>query len=303
MGAPKGHVVLMVYGLVEVRNALVLKKPYPKYQVTHLFNILGNIYCSPLNPPVHGELIYATEKGRINSTGESFYTGTLAEVQCEIGYNLKGDNLIVCLKDGTWDNHLPNCVLDENVHPTVFPIYQKRLPDKTFWQNFHNFLFFGCQPADSTKISIFCDQYDPKLKDLSTIEPLDRLNLTNVDQKLLDSLQRTLASINFHTIDMNNFFQYVMYQNETAIPDKFDESVENSLQLTICFYIDMFIVDPGMNSQENSETTRKILQALVAVVQPAYESFYKNNVTVSTRKPLNAIQAIIASKERERNNM
>lgn len=265
---------------------------------THISTFPGTLYCSKLITPAHSTLVYATEKGHISNASSFFHTGTLAEVQCENGYHPSGDNLITCLKDATWDNTLPECIVDEVTIPN-FPIFHRQVPDRLFWRNLHTYLFFGCVPEITLKRSILCDNYNSNLTDLSTLTTLDSIILNDADHKLLDLFQRTIASINFHIIDINNFFQYILYQNETDIEDRFDATIENALRITLCFYMTMFDKDPSETEDDIPGIVKRLRRSLFLVVQPIYEKFLEDSAILS-RKPMNAIQAIIASKEREK---
>lgn len=248
----------------------------------------SKLYCTKLEAPLHGSLIYATEKGQLKTETKEFHTGTLAEVQCDVKYHPNKENLIACQTDGTWDNPLPECIPDEGAII---------VPDRLFYRNLHTYLLFGCSPKNAKERSILCERYDSNLTDLTTLATLD--NILDVDQKLFDLFQQTLAAKNFQTININNFFEFILYQNQGG--EKFEESVEDSFRLTLCFYMTMLDVEPG-EDEELLELGKKLRESLTLIVQPVFDKFLQDNeppTTTSTKRP-GGIRAMIASKEREK---
>lgn len=248
----------------------------------------------------------------------NFQSGTFAEIQCNNGMYPNGDNLIICLKDGTWDSDPPECIKedktinDSETSTTTKSVIKLLRPDRTFWKNFHSYLFYGCQPAEKTKRSMLCDRYSSNLTDLtSMIEYNAGFSLTFEHQQLLDLFQKTLASINFGIIDISNFIQFILYQNETEPEDHFDSNIENSCRLMLCYYIHTIAVEEdskirtntNANESEPYELEDKIKRSLRQIVQPVFEKFLQPiDSNDPSSRPLinNAIQSIIAAKEREK---
>lgn len=296
----------------------------------------SRVYCSPIQLNSNSVVIYATEKGRLSANTTSFRSGTLAEIQCAEGTYPSGENLITCLKDGTWDNEAPECLEEtktcsercevelEAAAGTTIPtlsvealsIKQLR-PDRTFWKNLHSYLFFGCSPAEKTKRSLLCDRYNSNLTDLTTLTSTlssSTIRFSHGDQQLLNLFQQTLASINFPNIDTNNFFTFILYQNETEPDDQFDAATESSIRLMLCFYLHMLSFEEdskqqGSASESSSASVEigtedvgeKIKRLLRQIVQPVFEKFLEpmDQREVTTRRSLNAVQALIASKVRD----
>lgn len=164
--------------------------------------------------------------------------------------------------------------------------------------------------ATQVKRSSLCDKYPSTLTDLNDLEADINLGVQNTDQKLIDLFESTLASINFHTIDIGNLFDYILYQNETELEDKFDRNMEDSFRLTLCFYMNILSSetpilvdtdsDSGLDYDSAEDIGRKIIRLLRKIVQPAFVKFVEMEEEETTSKrPLIGLQALIASKESE----
>jgi hypothetical protein len=70
--------------------------------------------CVPLQPPLHGEVVFLPSPG---STGDEsvggdtvlLSSGTRAEFSCHEGYQLFGSGNAVCLQNQSWDGVAPQC--------------------------------------------------------------------------------------------------------------------------------------------------------------------------------------------------
>lgn len=240
------------------------------------------------------------------------------------GTHPNGDNLITCLNDGSWDNDPPECVPEKisaeiiEVEEIVFTetttpvtVIVRTVPDKAFWKSLHTYLFFGCH--DSSKRSSLCDKYASNLTDLNNLEADTSPGIQNTDQKLIDLFESTLASINFHTIDIGNLFDYILYQNEIDEEDKLDKIMEDSFRLTLCFYMNILssekpilvdtdndgAVSEGQALDSAEDIGRKIIRLLRIIVQPAFVKFVEMQEEMTSKKPLIGLQALIASRESE----
>lgn len=69
----------------------------------------GLIHCQPLEPPLNGILVYASEHGRIDSKA-IHPMGTFVEVHCINGTVVKGEGFLSCIDIGIWDFPVPQCV-------------------------------------------------------------------------------------------------------------------------------------------------------------------------------------------------
>lgn len=197
---------------------------------------------------------------------------------------------------------------------------QKPFPDKVFWKSLHSYLFFGCN--DTNKRSPLCQQYPSNLTDLNNIETTSSQGIQNTDQKLIDLFEATLASLNFHSIDIGTLFDYILYQNETDEEDKFDKSMEDSFRLTLCFYINILSSEKSILKERESESEsmeggsmeydsaedvgRRIIRLLKKIVYPAFTKFIEDEtnkedkmVEVTTERKMLGLHALIASKESE----
>lgn len=281
----------------------------------------SHVSCPKIQLNPNSIVIYATEKGRLPLNLTTFKSGTLAEIQCNENTSPIGENLITCLKDGTWDNGPPECLLltKQRVEDKLLTktSIQSIRPDKTFWVNLHSYLFFGCSPTEKTKRSLLCDHYNSNFTDLTTLSTIIRgqsLTFSSHDHQLLELLHKTLASIYFPSIDLSNFFHFILYQNETnnELEPKLDESTENSFRLMLCFYIYALSFD-DLEEQTDKEpsfkfmhvnyddTGVKIKQLLRQIVQQMFVKFLQPTETIikAEKQPSNAIQVMIASKKRE----
>lgn len=292
---------------------------------SYLHIISGKHFCEPITVPAHSAVIYATEKGTIDDKNVTeFRTGTLAEIQCMNGTHPDGDNLITCLNDGTWDNNPPECIVEkvsaelievEEIVITETPIpvivSPKRVPDRAFWKSLHSFLFFGCGD-DVSKRSLLCDNYPSNLTDLNNYEVDTNHGIQNTDLKLVDLFERTLASVDFPTVDVGTLFEYILYQNETSEEDKMDKNMEDSFRLTLCFYMNILSSESPllleteastsegssmMESDEKEDVGRKIIRLIRKIVQPAFEKLVQKEGSTTTEKSLTGLYALLASKE------
>ena len=69
------------------------------------------------------------EKG--NVTGTDAHFGSIIEVKCDIGYDLRGDSRLVCQADGQWSGN-PTCI-------------SKGIRFHLHVHNIYNYIVLGCK--------------------------------------------------------------------------------------------------------------------------------------------------------------
>ncbi|XP_062536901.1 sushi, von Willebrand factor type A, EGF and pentraxin domain-containing protein 1-like [Armigeres subalbatus] len=288
---------------------------------------ISMVKCPALSAFDGAYIIYATESGVLNQLHDNYAVGTLAEVQCNEGYSMNGENLLTCLDTGFWDLVVPECTVDgvditteiittpnEIMPKTPNIIKFNRKPDIRFWKQLRDYLFYGCMPLDSRKISAFCQKPNASqanLTDLSTFDLPVSQDYQNMDVKLLERLAKTTKPD--ADLRLENLMDYILYG--TKVPDskflRLTKETENAYRFVTCLFIDIIMMDRevtfddeiflDINSREN--TNDKIKSLLKNVVQPIYETLQKEQDEIRQQEmenQRNALKKIIALAEAER---
>lgn len=74
------------------------------------FDIAGHIHCDGIEPSQNMQIMYANERGQIESTGEKYPLGTFVEITCLNASFINGESFLTCLDTGLWDYPVARCV-------------------------------------------------------------------------------------------------------------------------------------------------------------------------------------------------
>ncbi|XP_055587381.1 sushi, von Willebrand factor type A, EGF and pentraxin domain-containing protein 1-like [Uranotaenia lowii] len=271
-------------------------------------------------------LTYASEKGVLSETFESYAVGTLVEVKCDDQYYLEGENLLTCLDTAAWDEDLPQCipvsaissttdmaeVTSSEKVPRIIKI--NRRPDVRFWKQLKDYYFYGCDSQDTRKVSVICHRPETnttRFRDLTAFSLSTSGDYQNMDSKFLGRLQKTVQPV--ANLSLENLFDYIIYgkTDPDDISDKLTDAEEDSYRFVLCLYIDIIMMDRevnfddeivlDINSREN--TNDKIKSLLKNIVQPVYEAHVRDQEEDRQRElenQRNALKKILALAEVER---
>ncbi|XP_055523737.1 sushi, von Willebrand factor type A, EGF and pentraxin domain-containing protein 1-like [Wyeomyia smithii] len=288
---------------------------------------ISAVKCPSLETSEKIIVIYASERGVLRQSFTSYAVGTLAEVKCADSFYLDGENLLTCLDTGNWDLAIPRCIArgpeetttelvsrlpnEKSKTPNIIKI--NRRTDVRFWKQLKDYLFYGCKPVDSKKISHFCLRTDsfPELDDLTTFElPVSSSEYQNMDHKLLEKLEKTTKPEG--TLRVNNFLNFILYGTTESSQNisRMSRDTENAYRFIICLFIDIIMMDRevsldqeivvDINTREN--TNEKIKSLLKNVVQPIYEIHVREQEEGRQREAenqRNALKKILALVEVE----
>lgn len=220
--------------------------------------------CVALTQPLNGKLIYASDSGVIKTNLTAYPVGTFAEIQCNIGFEYDGDNLISCTETGEWENDIENCKSDEEA-TTV-----KEMPDD-FLREFREFLYESCYVDDLETLPRLCEKSKPEFKtSLSTFEMPESPEYEGMDQKLLNLIE-SLDGDQMKLINIENFLEKVIKNHiESA-------EIRDAYRFLICLYIDLILMDKEIgagNFDDSSVETinDKIKKSLESVIKVAYQN-------------------------------
>ncbi|XP_058813281.1 uncharacterized protein LOC131677461 [Topomyia yanbarensis] len=289
---------------------------------------ISMVKCPALVPSQRSNIIYASERGVLINTFNSYAIGTLAEVGCDDGFSVDGENLLTCLENGSWDMSMPDCIPQESILsttefyslaagssskvPSIIKI--NRRTDIRFWKQLRDYLFYGCKPVDQTKKSHFCqdgEEFSHDLGDLTFFDLPDSNEYQNMDSKLLERLEKTTKPDN--NLKVYNLLKYILYGTIGSISNsqRLSKEAEDSYRFVICLFIDIIMMDRevsfdeeillDINSREN--TNSKVKSLLKNVVQPIYETHVRMQEEERQRDIINqrnALKRIIALAEEKR---
>ncbi|XP_058442915.1 sushi, von Willebrand factor type A, EGF and pentraxin domain-containing protein 1-like isoform X2 [Malaya genurostris] len=283
------------------------------------------VKCPALITSHEFSVTYASERGVFMEVLDSYAVGTLAEFTCADGFSLMGENLLTCLENGDWDMSMPDCISKKfessSTETYSIPIVNRlevpsiikfnRRTDIRFWKQLRDYLFYGCKPIDETKRSIFCvdaDQYSHELDDLTLFELPVSNEYQNMDNKLLERLEKTTKPDS--NLKVYNLLNYILYGTIESISNqrRLPKETENSYRFVICLFIDIIMMDRevsfdeevmlDINSREN--TNAKVKSLLKNVVQPIYDTHIHKQEEERLRdieNQRNALKKIIALAE------
>lgn len=267
---------------------------------------VSNIECDRIMQPLNSKLIYANEKGTIADDKSTYPMGTFIEIHCVNGTVALGENFLSCTESGTWDFPAPQCITEDISSPRIETTTRRNqnldisttlapdidAPDKAFWMNLRRFFYNGCASTEKSKKSEFCSHLllPNNFTDLTNYESPDSEDFKNMDFKLVTYLKKAAGLLKNSTISpeltFENLFGFIVYGNLTerqiALKDlKQSSSIEMSLRLVLCFYIDTILLDSNLHISTISDDdpkkleniTQRIKTYLVDIVSVAYQNY------------------------------
>lgn len=252
--------------------------------------------------------MYANERGSIAGDKLKYPMGTFIEIHCVNANVAIGDNFLTCTESGVWDLPAPQCVKQDTTTTrhavegstrrtsisvtTLSPTAAAEAPDKEFWMNLRRFFYYGCSSAiEKNKRSELCSHLSKPndFTDLTNYESPDSDDFKNMDFKLVTYLKKaaTLArneSVS-EKLDFENLFGFIIYgnltQREISLENlKQSASIESSIRLVLCFYIDTILLDSDLHistatddPKQFENIAQKIKTFLIEIVSIVFKNY------------------------------
>lgn len=234
--------------------------------------------------------------------------GTYIEIQCINDTVPVGENFLTCTESGAWDFPAPQCAKeDANLERKLIETTARRtplpttmssrfadveMPDKEFWMNLRRFFYYGCSATiEKNKRSELCEQLTMpnNFTDLTNYETPDSDDFKNMDFKLVSYLKKAASLTANQSIsdklNFENLFGFIIYgnltQRQVSLADlKQSSSIETSIRLVLCFYIDTILLDSDLHISTSTDDPKKfenitqnIKSYLVEIVSVVYQNF------------------------------
>lgn len=156
-------------------------------------------------------------------------------------------------------------------------------PDETFWQNWKNLLYFGCENSTSNR-SPFCDQVENpnEYSDLRSFDMPETAEYRHMDTKLLrhltDARKALQSPLIRSDVNIGNLLPVILYGDQYPDPPtKMPKTMENSIRIVLCVYIDTILLDknfkPDMTMHSNDDITQKLKSSLWQVASFAHQNY------------------------------
>lgn len=173
-------------------------------------------------------------------------------------------------------------VMTAMTEPPVLLREKNTEPDQTFWQNWKNLLYLGCDSTNSNR-SPFCNQVkNPnEYENLIFFEIPETAEYQHMDTKLLRYLTNALQSEAIRSsLNIGNLLHLVLYGDRNPDPPvKMTKTMEKSIRIVLCLYIDTIILDknikPDAKISDSDDVTQKLKNSLWQVVSFAYRNYKK----------------------------
>ena len=228
--------------------------------------------CSTLEKPENGKLVYASDSGVIDGELEAYPVGTFAEIICDPGFALEGENLISCTDQGLWDFDVEHCQ-EVKVEATTTTILLLSQVTTEFWREFKEFIFHSCSTERSKEKPELCNFYSSDFNsDMSTYElPEEFIGL---DGKVLKLLTDVLDDDNFSSINVESFMSRLLHDNNVS------DLTRDSYRFVICLYIDLIIIhiEIDENPEDDEEKpSDNINQRIMKITKKVVLQIFRNH--------------------------
>lgn len=227
--------------------------------------------CPALDSPMNGALIYASDSGVIEDKLEAYSIGTFAEIKCDEGFEIDGENLISCTEQGVWDFDVEDCREIETTTvsiPTKVPV--------EFWREFKEFLFHSCNSTNPESRPKLCNFYKSDFEsDISSFELPETPEFEGMDGKVSKLLTDLIEAENFPTLDVENFMKRMLRSSHVS------DSTRDSYRFVICLYIDLIIIHMEIDEvapEEDEKPTDNINQKIMKMLKKIALQAYKNQI-------------------------
>lgn len=227
--------------------------------------------CPALESPMNGALIYASDSGVIEDKLEVYSIGTFAEIKCDEGFEIDGENLISCTEQGVWDFDVEDCREIETTTasiPTKVPV--------EFWREFKEFLFHSCSSKNPESKPKLCNFYKSDFEsDISSFELPETPEFEGMDGKVSKLLTDLIEAENFPTLDVENFMKRMLRSSHVS------DSTRDSYRFVICLYIDLIIIHMEIDEvapEEDEKPTDNINQKIMKMLKKIALQAYKNQI-------------------------
>lgn len=166
-------------------------------------------------------------------------------------------------------------------------------PDETFWRNWRNLLYLGCESVTSDR-SPFCDQVTNQIEysNLTSFELPESSEYQHMDTKLLRHLTDARKALQSPAIrsslDIEHILQLILYGERYSDPSsKISKTMENSIRIVICLYVDTILLDknfkPDVTMSSSEDITQKLKSSLWQVASFAHKNLQTQQATEFNR--------------------